>query len=114
VLQQLKGDSSHEITRSLSTLQNQPTSPQKFVIPEKWLKKMTLEDVLNNNMDGYSAERKRIYAEASNDKKLYYAVICDDAVATEKLLQETHADSNTQHGERHYSLSPIFTFNKLP
>lgn len=88
-------------------LQKDSTSPQKLVIPEKYLKKMTLEDVLNNNLDGYGAERKQIYAKADNDKKLYYAVVCDDAVLAEKLMRENHANPNTQHGERHYSLLQI-------
>lgn len=106
-LKQLETKLSNEIAHSMPVLKNNVTSPQKFIIPEKWLKKMTLEDVLNNNLDGYSAERKKIYAEASDDKKLYYAVICDDAVVAQKLLQETHANPNTQHGERHYSLLQI-------
>lgn len=67
----------------------------------------TLYDVINNDYDGHAAERRQIYAAASNDEKLYYAVMCGDVNFAEKLIQEAHANINTQHGEGHYSLLQI-------
>lgn len=73
----------------------------------KYQKKPTLEEVLNMDLDGKSSRRKQIYESASVDKKLYYAVVVGDVNVAQQLLEKRHANPNTKHGDKQYTLLQI-------
>lgn len=66
-----------------------------------------LGTVINGVYSGRAETLKQIYANASVDKKLYYAVICDDRDMAEKLITQANANVNSIHGEGRYSLLQI-------
>ncbi|MCL5260829.1 MAG: ankyrin repeat domain-containing protein [Gammaproteobacteria bacterium] len=71
-------------------------------------KRPTLREIVNNDFDQKSAQRKQIYLTASIDKKLYYAVMFGDTKLAEKLIQNNkNINLNSQHGEGHFSLLQI-------
>ncbi|MCL5261348.1 MAG: ankyrin repeat domain-containing protein [Gammaproteobacteria bacterium] len=95
------------INNNYNTLDNEILDISKPITPITAKKRPTLYDVINNNYDGHSGERRQIYANASTNKKLYYAVMCGDVDFTEKLIRQTKANINTQHGHGHYSLLQV-------
>lgn len=67
----------------------------------------TLRDVINGNYTGHRDILRKIYAESSIDKKLYYAVLCDDTEFAEKLISQSHANPNALFGSKKYPLIQI-------
>lgn len=74
---------------------------------KQFQKRPTLDEIINQNLDGLGKDRKQAYETANNDKKLYYAVIAGDNKLAEDLIINQHANINIQYGENHYSLLQI-------
>lgn len=69
--------------------------------------RQTLHDAINGNLTGHRDILRKTYAESSIDKKLYYAVLCDDAEFSEKLITQAHANPNALFGSKKYPLIQI-------
>ncbi|MBN2689862.1 MAG: hypothetical protein JXR42_04630 [Gammaproteobacteria bacterium] len=92
-------------------LQNDGNSQQetlnKPITPITSSKSPTLYDVINNNYDGKSWLRRKIFANANDNKKLYWAVMCGDIDFAKKLIAKGGLNLSAQHGTNHLSLVQI-------
>lgn len=66
-----------------------------------------LSNIIMHSYTGHKEQLARYYNASDIDRKLYLAVLANDIMLAKRLIIDGHANVNSQHGEKKYSLLQI-------